>query len=238
MKDNKIKITIITNTILIMMVAVVLSVSFIPEKVKPIVSDNTSEVIYNGNRSNPNVSLMFNVYENTEVVNGIMQELDKRGLKATFFVGGCWADDNEEMLKLLVQNGHEIANHGYFHKDHKKLSYEQNYQEIRLTAEIVKSLCGVQTTLFAPPSGSFGDNTLSASKNLGYKVIMWSKDTIDWRDNSLTTIYNRATKNLVGGDLVLMHPKKHTLEVLPSIIDYYKSVGFDVVCVSQNILGT
>ncbi len=235
MKNNKVKITIITNAILIMMVAVVLSVSFIPEKVKPIVSDNTSEVIYNGNRSNPNVSLMFNVYENTEVVNGIMQELDKRGLKATFFVGGCWADDNEEMLKLLVQNGHEIANHGYFHKDHKKLSYEQNYQEIRLTAEIVKSLCGVQTTLFAPPSGSFGDNTLTASKNLGYRVIMWSRDTIDWRDKDVDLIVKRATEKTTNGDLILMHPKPQSLQALPRILDALEKKGLKQVKVSQNI---
>ena len=178
---------------------------------------------------------MFNVYENTEIVEGIMQELDKRGVKATFFVGGCWADDNERMLNLLVQNGHEIANHGYFHKDHKKLSYEQNYQEIRLTGEIVKSLCGMQTRLFAPPSGSFGENTLLAANDLGYKVIMWSKDTIDWRDSNVDLIVKRAVEKTSNGDLILMHPKPHSLKALPKILDSLEKKGLKQVKVSQNI---
>jgi peptidoglycan/xylan/chitin deacetylase (PgdA/CDA1 family) len=195
----------------------------------------TVQAIYNGNRANPNVSLMFNVYENTKVVEGIAQELDKRGLKATFFVGGCWADDNGEMLNKLVASGHEIANHGYFHKDHKKLSYEQNKEEIRLTGAIVKALCGQTLNLFAPPSGSFSDDTLSAASNLGYKVIMWSKDTIDWRDKDVSLIVKRATQKTTNGDLILMHPKEHTLKALPTILDYFEKIGLKQVKVSQNI---
>ena len=96
-------------------------------------------------------------------------------------------------------------------------------------------MCGVTPTLFAPPSGSFSDLTLEAAYDLNYKVVMWSKDTIDWRDSQTDIIYNRATKNLENGDLVLMHPKAHTLDALPSIITYYKSVNFSIVTVSENI---
>ena len=56
--------------------------------------------------------------------------LKKHGVKCTFFVGGCWADDNERTLKRIVYDCHEIANHGYFHKDHKNLSYDDNKKEI------------------------------------------------------------------------------------------------------------
>lgn len=227
--------TIIVNAMLAITLLLVYVINFVPRTTLETYSDNTLSAIYNGNRTQNNVSLMFNVYENTKIVNSIIDVLDEKNVKATFFVGGCWADDNSETLNRIVNSGHEIANHGYFHKDHKKLSYDDNVKEISNTSSVVKALCGVEMKLFAPPSGSFSPNTLQACYNLGYKVIMWSKDTIDWRDSNLTTIYNRATKNLTGGDLVLMHPKKHTLEILPSIIDYYISVGFDVVCVSENI---
>ena len=230
--------TIIINITLVITLMLVYVINFMPKKTLETYGNDTLNAIYNGNRLNNNVSLMFNVYENTQTVNSIIDVLDQKGVKATFFVGGCWADDNAKTLARILSSGHEIGNHGYFHKDHKKLSYEDNIQEIANTGSVVKALCGAEMKLFAPPSGSFSPNTLKASYDLGYKLIMWSKDTIDWRDNNLTTIYNRATKNLAGGDLVLMHPKKHTLEVLPSIIDYYKSVGFDVVCVSQNIEST
>ena len=228
-------VAIATDAILIVMLAVVFAVSFLPENIAPIYGGEKVSAIYNGNRANKNVSLMFNVYENTDIVNSIIDVLNEKQVKATFFVGGCWADDNERTLLNIVSNGHEIANHGYFHKDHKKLDYESNYKEISSADKIIESLSKVKPKLFAPPSGSLSPTTLQATFDLDYKLIMWSKDTIDWRDNDISLIFNRATKNVSGGDLVLMHPKKHTLQVLPTIIDYYKSVGLDVCTVSQNI---
>ncbi len=233
-KSNK-KITIITNILLSVIIAIVLAVSFIPDKIVPIYGGEKLSPIYNGNSQKKNVSLMFNVYENTEVVNGIIDCLNQKGVKATFFVGGCWADDNGDTLLKIVNSGHEIANHGYFHKDHAKLDYKSNEQEISLTSVIVKSLCGAEMNLFAPPSGSFSQVTLQVASDLGFKVIMWSKDTIDWRDKDVEVIFKRATKNLSNGDLVLMHPKPHTLEVLPRIIDNYLNSGFSVITVGENI---
>ena len=235
MKRLNRKITLISNLILIAVFMAVLAVSFLPVKIAPIYGGNQVKAIYNGNRQFKNVSLMFNVYENTDVVNGIIDVLNEHGVKATFFVGGCWADDNGETLKRIVDCGHEIANHGYFHKDHKKLSYDKNREEISVAGVVIEALCGVKPTLFAPPSGSYSDTTLEVAYSLGYSVIMWSKDTIDWRDSDQNVIYKRAVKNPENGDLVLMHPKVHTLAVLPKIIEYYKSIGFSLVTVSESI---
>ena len=150
-------------------------------------------------------------------------------------MGGCWADDNGDTLRKLADSGQEIGNHGYFHKDHKSLGYEKNKEEIYLTGVVVNALCGVKPTLFAPPSGSFSEMTLEACDELGYKTIMWSKDTIDWRDSDEKVIYKRATNGLKGGDLILMHPKKHTLAVLGKMIEYCKNNGLTIVTVSENI---
>lgn len=235
MKRNNRFIGFITNFLLAGLVLMVTLVSFFPQKVLQTDSDNTIGALYNGNRSNPFVSLMFNVYENTEIVNKIADLLNEKGVKATFFIGGCWADDNTGTLVRLVQDGHEIANHGYFHKDHKKLSYEQNKKEISLTGTVLKALCGVTPVLFAPPSGSYNENTLQGASELGYKVIMWSKDTIDWRDKNVSLIVKRATENVTNGDLILMHPKEHTLKALPKILDCFEEIGLKQVTVSQNI---
>jgi peptidoglycan/xylan/chitin deacetylase (PgdA/CDA1 family) len=233
-KLNK-KITIVTNTILLVVLTCVCAVSFFTVDSLPIYGGQELEAIYHGNRENNNVSLMFNVYENTEIVNSIIDTLEEFDVSATFFVGGCWADDNEKTLNRIVQTGNEIANHGYFHKDHKTLDYEKNKVEIHTTGVIVKALCGVNMNLFAPPSGSFSATTLEVADELGYKVIMWSKDTIDWRDKEQNKVFSRATKDVSNGDLVLMHPKEHTLKALPDILNYYKSVGLKVVTVSENL---
>ena len=153
-------------------------------------SYNNEDIIYSGNRDSNRVSLMFNVYWGTEYLNDILDVLDNYNVKCTFFVGGMWAEKEQEMLIEIYNRGHEIGNHGYFHKDQEYLDYSQNLEEIEVTHKLVSSiLSGYQMNLFAPPSGSFNKSTLEASKSLGYSTIMWSKDTIDWRDKDANLIY-------------------------------------------------
>ena len=192
---------------------------------------------YRGNEQFKRVSLMINVYWGTEYLDDMLAILDEYSVKATFFVGGDWVSKNNEYLRKIAERGHEIGNHGYFHKNHDKLSYQQNIDEITACQKVVESVCDIKTSLFAPPSGAYGKNTLNAVADLGYKAIMWSKDTIDWRDKDAGLIYSRATKDLCNGDLVLMHPTQHTVMALPKIIKFYIDSGFSVVTVSQNISG-
>ena len=229
------KTTLITNILLFSVLIFVFAVSFVPNKITPIYGGESYSAIYNGNREKPRVSLMFNVYESAKTVSSIVDLLNAHNVKATFFVGGCWADDNGETLNKIVESGHEIGNHGYFHKDHKNLTYAENKEEIHLTGIVVKALCGAEPKLFAPPSGSFSNTTLSVACELGYSVIMWSKDTIDWRDANEELVFKRATNNLTNGDLILMHPKEHTLKALPRILDYAKNANLQCVTVSENI---
>ncbi len=234
MKKSK-KIAFITNFILILTIFSVFAVFFVPMPTQTISGGEEISAIYNGNKEKRNVSLMFNVYENSGVVCDILDVLKKYNAKATFFIGGCWADDNVETLIKIRDSGNEIANHGYYHKDHKSLDYNSNLSEINNTDSFIRASCGIKPTLFAPPSGSFSNQTLKACYDLGYKVIMWSKDTIDWRDKDQNKVFFRATNQLSCGDLILMHPKTHTLNALPSIIEYCLKLDFNLVSVSDNI---
>lgn len=200
-------------------------------------SYNNPNVIYHGDLSTKKVSIMFNVYWGNEYLDELLCILEKNGVKTTFFVGGSWAIKNEKLLKEISEKGHEIANHGYFHKDHDKLSYQQNYDEIRKCHEVVKSILNIDMNLFAPPSGAFNNATLNACSELGYKAIMWTLDTIDWRDKDANLIYERATKKLSGGSLILAHPTEHTVKALPKILSYISENGFNATTVSDVIRG-
>lgn len=232
---NDKKLNIITAVIIFILAVGVTCVCFLPNKVVLISGGKPYEPIYNGNRSQNNVAIMINVYENAEIVEGMLAVLKQKGGKATFFLGGCWADDNIPLVLKILEQGHEIGSHGYFHKDHAKLSESENRAEMGLLHDLIKRETGYEIKLFAPPSGSFSVKTLKVAQNMGYKTIMWSKDTVDWRDKSSKTVYNRAIKNVTGGDMVLMHPKEHTLNALPDILDYYKTQGLNVVTVSECI---
>lgn len=194
-----------------------------------------SGVYYNGDKDSNNVSLMINVYWGTEFLDDMLDILDRYNVKTTFFIGGTWAVLNEEYLTKIYEKGHELANHGYHHKDHNKLDEEGNLNEISTTHTIIKELLGVEMELFAPPSGAYDKLTVSCANSLGYKTIMWTRDTIDWRDHDANLIYNRAIKNAGGGDLILMHPTQSTVEALPRIIEHLQAKGFNLTTVSQTI---
>ncbi len=225
----------ISDIIIVALIVFVAVVGLYPKSVTPINANASYGALYSGSKTSGGVSLMFNIYENTQVVEKILDTLSAHEAKATFFVGGCWADDNKQTLIRILEEGHELGNHGYFHKDHKKLSEQANLEEIQNNHDVVKALCGYEMKLFAPPSGSFSTTTLKVAEKLGYKTIMWTKDTIDWRDSDIDTLYNRATKNLTAGDFILMHPKEHTAVVLNRILNYLNKIGLKAITVSESL---
>lgn len=213
---------------LLTMLAVIFS-----NNLQTVFGTNTNSAIYYGNRNSNKVSLMINVYWGTEFLPDMLEVLNAYDVKTTFFVGGQWVEKEPEMLKQIVADGHEIGNHGYFHRDHDKLSYNQNKEEINVCHTVVKNLTNLNMNLFAPPSGAFNNTTLNVAAELGYKTIMWSKDTIDWRDKDEELVFERATKNVAGGDLILMHPTSHTLSALPRILENYKTNNIVTTTVSN-----
>ena len=162
-----------------------------------------------------------------------VQTLQDAGAKATFFIGGSWADDHNGELLSIVRAGHEVGSHGYFHKDGDKLDLQGNLREVRSANALLQAITGEKPQLFAPPSGAYGEDTLQACRQEGMKVIMWSKDTIDWRDKDEELVYARATDGVKAGDLILMHPTAHTANALPRILRAYERSGLKAVTVSE-----
>lgn len=225
----------IINSILTIMLTSLLLITF-SYNVVYVFSYNNDGVIYEGNRNKNNITLMFNVYSGTQEVLEILQILQIYNIKTTFFVGGCWVEKNLDTVNLIIEQGHEIGNHGYLHLDQDQLDYNQNYDEIYTCHNLVKVYTGYEMKLFAPPSGAYNNATIKAGQDLGYITIMWSKDTIDWRDQDSNLIYTRATKSIKGGDLVLMHPTPKTVEALPAIIEYLNLQNLNIVPVTHNLL--
>lgn len=222
----------LTNLFLVLVILVVGVVCFYPSVSE---TTNVSGKVYYKGSSKDGVSLMFNVYWGTDKVYSILDVLDEYGAKATFFIGGSWADDNVPCLKEIVARGHEIGSHGYFHRDHDKLSLSDNVAEIKNSVDFIAAATGVTVALFAPPSGAYNNDTVTAAESLGLKTVMWSKDTIDWRDKNKSDCFHRATNEIKGGDLVLMHPMEHTLAALPEILDYYAAHSLRAIPVGENI---
>ena len=199
------------------------------------VEQNTA--IYSGNRNGTSVCFMFNVYQGTEFIEPIMEVFKSFEFTTTFFVGGIWAERNMDLVKKISDEGFEVANHGYLHRDADKLSQSRNREEIVITERLIAAIIGKPPVkLFAPPSGAIGANMFTVCKELQYSVIMWTRDTIDWRDHNSSLIQTRAIKNLAAGDLVLMHPTKETLAALPEVLNAVKNQKLIASTVTQKIV--
>ncbi len=233
--SSPLKLKLAANVVLGLLVLSVGALCLSPVE-REVTAGVESEGLYRSAGENgEGVSLMFNVYWGTEEVYKILDTLKAHGAVATFFIGGCWADDNVACLRDIHAAGHEIGNHGYFHKDHAKLSLEQNQKEIADCNRFIELSIGYTPTLFAPPSGAYGESTLAAARALQMKTVLWSKDTIDWRDKNASLIYTRATKNVKRGDFILLHPMTATASALGDILKYYEKNSLKTVTVSQNL---
>lgn len=229
---NRLK-SVIVNVVLCLVVFTVCLVGFTGGESQSVSTDE-NKVFYSA-ENGEGVSLMFNVYENTSNVQKIMDILEEYSATATFFLGGCWADDNIDCVREIYERGHEIGSHGYFHKDHSVMTYQQNLDEIRPSVQLINAMLAQPIKLFAPPSGAYNSATVSAAESLTLKTIMWSRDTIDWRDSDVNLIISRATKNLSKGEFILMHPKDVTVKALPNILEYIKDNNLKTVTVSKNL---
>ena len=224
--------TVLTNIALVLVITAVSLVGFFGGSAKAVLYESDN-LFYGGAEDSGAVGLTFNIYEATDNVYKFLDILDEYEAKATFFIGGSWADDNVDCVREIFKRGHALGSHGYFHKDHSKMSYDANLEEIRPSKKLLEMICGEEIKLFAPPSGAFGENTLSACDFLGMNVIMWSRDTIDWRDKDVNTVVSRATKNLKAGEFVLMHPKDWTVQAFPEILKYIRENGLKPATVTD-----
>ena len=189
--------------------------------------------IYKGSADKREVALTINVVWGDEYIEPMLDILAKENVKATFFIGGKWAEDSTELLMKIVNAGHEIGNHGYSHEHMSKLSYEKNVEQIKKSADAIFNKCGIAPILFAPPYGEFNDTTLKAASDLGCTTIMWSVDTIDWRGDGVNAIIGRIKKNCHDGAIILAHPTADTIKALPEIISFVKESGRSFTTVGE-----
>ncbi|MDR5658213.1 polysaccharide deacetylase family protein [Serpentinicella sp. ANB-PHB4] len=192
-------------------------------KTEPVISLNQSiQPVERGDDTSNYIAFACNVDWGNEVIPDMLEILRDKDVKITFFVTGRWAKEFPDIFKLIIDEGHEIGSHGYQHLNYGNLSLEKNIEQISKADEIILPyLNNKKLNLFAPPSGSYNQNTLVAAEKLGYTTILWSIDTIDWRSGSTKDIIvdRVISKNDHAGSIVLMHPMPETAKALPILID-------------------
>ncbi len=227
------KKTLLTIIIVLILAIITIAFSFVYNKAEETFN---SDVYYQGNIDEKIIAFACNVDWGNDYIPSMLEIFRNNDIKITYFVTGQWAQKNKDILKAIYSDKHEIGNHGYSHKDYDKLSYDNNKEEILKAHNIIKEILSIDSKYFAPPSGGYNDNTIKASKDLGYELIMWSIYTIDWRkDSTKNLIIDRVTSKAHNSAIVLMHPTEETVKALPEIIKYLYQNGYKIGTISDVI---
>lgn len=169
-------------------------------------------------------------------IDQLLKLLENRKIKATFFLVGDWCDQYPQAVKRLSDAGHELASHSDSHPDMTKLTREQITAELTLSKQKIEELSGQQIHLFRPPSGAYNNLVVSTARALGWEVIQWSNDSIDWKTPSVSEMVERVCKKAAPGDIMLWHAgKKNTPAALEQVLDRLIADGYRFVQVGELI---
>ncbi|MDS1029765.1 polysaccharide deacetylase family protein [Bacillota bacterium LX-D] len=192
--------------------------------------------IYSVDTKEPKVAISFDASWGAERTPKILDILDKYKVKTTFFLVNIWLKEYPDKAQEIVKRGHEIGLHSTTHPDFKKLSEQQMEKELTANSEMIYKLTKFKPILFRPPFGSYNNTVITVAQRLGYHVIQWDVDSLDWKNLSANEIQNRVLKKVKNGSIVLFHNDgKYTPEALGPIIAELQKKGFKIVPVSELI---
>lgn len=195
---------------------------------------NREVPIYSVERSDNKIALTFDCAWNDSDIALICKILKKHNAHATFFVVGTWAEKYRDSVKMLSENGHEIANHSYNHAHYSRLSPDKMLSDIVKCDDIITEITGKCSPLFRAPYGEYNDSVIQTCDASGRTYIQWSVDSIDYGDADRESIIRRSTEKTKSGDILLLHNgTKNTASALDEILTTLSD--FEFVTVSELI---
>ena len=92
----------------------------------------------------------------------VLDLLDRRNVRATFFVVGWVAERHPQLVDMVRAAGHEIGSHGYLHQKAYDLGPERFRSDLRDSLRVLSQLCGGGVTMYRAPEWSINDRSLWA----------------------------------------------------------------------------
>lgn len=189
--------------------------------------------IYKGHPDKPMVSFIINVAWGNEFLSDMLATLKRHHVTTSFFLEGNWVKKNPDLAKMIVDAGHEVGNHSYSHPDMKRLTASQTRAEMIKTNEVIEAATGEVCKWFAPPSGSYRNETVTVANQLKMKTVMWTVDTVDWQKPTPDALINRVISKVDNGSMILMHPTESTAKSLDRLITLIEKKNLTIGTVSE-----
>ncbi|MBO4472984.1 MAG: polysaccharide deacetylase family protein [Clostridia bacterium] len=180
------------------------------------------------------VAISFDAAWGADKTRKIVETLQERNLKATFFLVGFWVDAYKGEVAFLADSGMEIGNHSKTHLHMTTIGAEKIKEEVEYVNTAVRTLTGLTPRVFRAPFGEYDDRLISAVESAGMIPIQWDVDSLDWKGISAEEITERVVGKVTNGSIILCHNNSdHILEALPVILDELTAKGYRFVTVGE-----
>ncbi|MFO7891206.1 MAG: polysaccharide deacetylase family protein [bacterium] len=189
-----------------------------------------------GSKSIKQVALTFDGGSTNNVSQEILDILENKKVKATFFLTGQFIKNYNQTVKRLVKDGHEVGNHtwdhphittfadNYKHNTKNKITEKVIYKQLVKTNHLFQVVTGAKMSPYwRAPFGEYNNEILQWAAKTGYKHIGWTHgngwektmDTFDWVADTTSKIYKTAEEIV---DKILNYDKNTNKTLNGSII--------------------
>lgn len=169
-------------------------------------------------------------YENGNTA-PILDALKKHNAPAAFFVVGTYIQENPDLVKRMVEEGHLVGNHTWHHPDLSQTDRATFEKELQDVEQIFQQVTGqAMQRFYRPPEGKFSDENLVWAKEMGYKTVLWSLAYVDWNTDSQPdreTAFEKLLPRTHDGAIVLLHSTSATnAQILDELLSKWEEMGY------------
>ncbi len=191
--------------------------------------------LYNqANTTQKHIALTFDDGPSPET-HRILDLLKKHQIKVTFFVIGKRVEEHPEIVKRMVEEGHQLGNHTFHHSRAAGfLSVKSLQEDLSQCIQAVERIVNLKMNLYRPPFGVTSPSIAHVVKKMNLKPIGWSLRSFDTTLKSAEQILKSMDCHVKSGDVLLFHddrPKAH--EVLEKMIPMFIAKQYTFLTVSE-----
>ena len=193
-------------------------------------------------RGSKQLALTYDDGPNDPHTQHLLDVLARHQVHATFFLIGRYVQQRPDMVRELIKAGHVVGNHTFTHP----LLIFKSAREVRSQLEscnrALTDAVGEHSNLFRPPFGGRRPAVLRMARQMGLEPIMWNVTGYDWNATSAEQIERKVTRQVRGGDVILLHDGGHrdfgadrsyTITATDRLISRYKSEGYEFVTIPE-----
>lgn len=184
------------------------------------------------------LTLTFQGLGNKESLTKLLDKLDKFNIKATFFVSGIKVVEEPELVKMIVNRGHEVGNATLSGDDLTNVDYTKKMIEIEKSHDIIEEYTGVSPRYIRPGHGAVDDEVKMAASQAGYEYIVnYNINPQDWNGKTEYEICEYIDKKKERGGIVILNLDKNpnVYKSIESISNKLSEKSFDIVPLKELI---